>query len=113
MNEREAKYWALRKWRLINKLVIDEVSEDMNTLEDIVTETIPELNEFSSNCSYCSIHYKTELNRCGKCPLVIGTLDCSKRDHPYYECNFYEMLTLIRNIPVSRDKLFFRKFFRK
>ena len=104
MNQRETKYWALRKWRRCRD----------NGMERGVEFDIPQLNEFEADCSYCEIYWKDCKFRCQDCPVKVDGLPCNDYFHPYSipedQKNFFPlMIDLIRGIevPSSTEEQFF------
>ena len=105
MNERETKYWALRKWRR---------ARDNKTLVGI-GEYIPELEHFQAECSYCEV-YREGCYSCAGCPVVVGGASCYSLAHPFNipsdQENFFPlMIDLIKSIevPPSTEEQFFRE----
>jgi hypothetical protein len=106
MNEREAKYWALRKWRR---------ARDVGTAFNIEFH-IPELKRFEgSGCSYCMVYFKRG-NSCIGCPVRVDDMTCWHLGHPFQipECreNYFPlMIDLIASIevPPSTEEEFFRE----
>ena len=109
MNEREMKYWAIKKWRSYVKDDADMEFLSMN---------------FQSDCSYCSVYLVEDCKGCpfNYCQVTKLTCGCLQPDHVFNEWNnamsaenneaidiaSKAVLNKIREIPVSRDELFFR-----
>jgi hypothetical protein len=111
MNERELKYWALRKWRWI---VQNETSNIY------YSKLSPILGRFFCSCSYCQVYNNfNRKKKCHGCPLAIETLSgflyCESVGHPWRDWsrketrkNAWRLLKLIKSVKVTRQELFFR-----